>query len=286
MNPETERTGLPSFIVIGAVKAATTWIAHQLRQHPSLYLPGPEPHYFSTAYDRGLDWYRQCFAAAAPGEIIGEKSADYLAYPAAPERIAKLLPNIPLVVQLRNPVERAYSDYCMLFRRGTVTGDPRHYLERSHGEQPRFLEDGLYGRHLARYLDHFDRSQIKIIFHDDIRVNPEEVIGDVCRHIGVAVHVAPDELHARKNDSEAAMLPLPMRRLLRPVKKVVQPLRDHGWFRRMHAGLAQPVRYPPLSADLVHRLQNYYQEDVERLGTIIGRDLTPWLSAARVAEAG
>jgi hypothetical protein len=285
MSREIDRSGLPSFIVIGAVKAATTWIAHQLRQHPSLYMPGPEPHYFSTAYDQGLEWYRQCFAAAAPGEIIGEKSADYLAYPPAPKRIAKLLPDIPLIVQLRNPVERAYSDYCMLFRRGTVTQDPRHYLERPSADQPRFLEDGLYGRHLARYLDHFDRSQIKIIFHDDIRTNPEAVIAEVCRHIGVAVHVAPDEVHARKNDSEAAMLPLPVRRLLRPVKSVVQPLRNRPWFRRMHAGLAQPVRYPPLSDDLVHRLQSYYEEDVERLGAIVGRDLTHWLGATRAAQA-
>jgi hypothetical protein len=281
-----DRSGLPSFIVIGAVKAATTWIAHQLRQHPAIYMPGPEPHYFSTAYDQGLDWYRSCFADAAPGEIIGEKSADYLAYSLAPKRIARSLPDIPLIVQLRNPVERAYSDYCMLFRRGTVTEDPRHYLERATAEQPRFLEDGLYGRHLARYLDHFDRSQIKIILHDDIRTKPAEIIAEVCRHVGIAVHVAPNEVYARKNDSEAATLPLPMRRLLRPVKRIVQPLRDRPWFRRLHAGLAQPVRYPPLTEDLVCRLRSYYQEDVEHLGAIVGRDLTPWLGAAQVAEAG
>lgn len=285
MSREIDRSGLPSFIVIGAVKAATTWIAHQLRQHPQLYMPGPEPHYFSTAFDQGLEWYRGCFAAAAPGEIIGEKSADYLAYLAAPKRIAQLLPDIPLIVQLRNPIERAYSDYCMLYRRGTVTKDPGHYLDRSNSEQPRFLEDGLYGRHLARYLDHFDRSQIRIIFHDDIRTNPEVVIADVCRHIGVAVHVAPDEVRARKNASEAALLPLPLRRLLRPMKRAVQPLRDQPWFHRVHAGLAQPVRYPPLSEDLVRRLQHYYEEDIERLGAIAGRDLTSWLGAARVAEA-
>ena len=57
---------LPEFIVIGAVKAATTWIAHHLRQNPAIYMPGPEPHFFSSEYDRGSDWYRSLFAEASP----------------------------------------------------------------------------------------------------------------------------------------------------------------------------------------------------------------------------
>lgn len=270
--------------MIGAVKAATTWIAHQLRQHPAIYMPEPEPHYFSTEFDHGLDWYRRWFAEAAPGMVIGEKSADYLAHPQAAQRIATLLPKIPLIAQLRNPIERAYSDYCMLFRRGTVTEDPRHYLDRPGGAQPRFLQDGLYGRHLARYLDHFPHWQIKVVLHEDIRATPETVIAEVCRHIDVPVHVTPEEVRARKNDSEAPLLPLALRRLLAPAKPIVQPLRDNPWFRLIRSGLARPVRYPPLTDDLYNRLRDYYSDDVERLARMIGRDLTPWLASSRASS--
>jgi hypothetical protein len=271
--------GLPQFLVIGAVKAATTWIAHQLRQHPDIFMPGPEPHYFSTEYDRGLDWYREWFAEAPPGKVLGEKSADLLAYKEAPARIAALLPDVPMVLQLRNPMERAYSDYCMLYRRGTVTEDPAYYLAKRADEQPRFLEDGLYARHLGRFLDHFPKEQIKVFLHDDIKSQPETVIAEVCRHIGVPVHIAADEVRARKNDSEAPLLPLSIRKLLAPAKPLVQPLRDTGWFRMLRSGLAQPVRYPPLTDELYSRLRDYYREDVERLSSMIDRDLTAWLTA-------
>ncbi len=94
---------LPRFMVVGAVKAATTWIGHQLRNHPALWLPKAEPHFFSSEYHRGLDWYRLLFTDAPAGRIIGEKSADYLAHPDAAARIAATLPGVPLIIQLAIP---------------------------------------------------------------------------------------------------------------------------------------------------------------------------------------
>src|SRR3546814_12979249 len=72
-------------------------------QNPAVYLPDPEPHYFSSEFHRGLSWYGEFFRGAAPGQLPGEKSADYLAHPDAARRIADLLPDIPLVV----PIGRA-----------------------------------------------------------------------------------------------------------------------------------------------------------------------------------
>ena len=83
---------LPEFAIIGAVKGATTWVAHQLRSQPGIFLPQQEPHYFSTAFDRGIDWYANLFREAPAGARIGEKSADYLAHPWAAARLAALLP--------------------------------------------------------------------------------------------------------------------------------------------------------------------------------------------------
>lgn len=268
---------LPSFVVIGAAKAATTWIVHQLQQHPGVFVPGPEPHYFSSEYHRGDDWYRAWFADATPRQLVGEKSADYLAHSEAAGRMAKLLPDAQIVVQLRNPVERAYSDYCMLFRRGTVGPNPAEYL-RPGAERPRFVEDGLYHRHLQRYLDLFPREQFEILLHEDIRRTPEAVIEQVCRHIGVAPAIAPAEVAARVNDGEAPMLPLPMRRVLAPAKGLVAPLRQASWFKRLHASMARVPPYPPLNDGLRERLRDFYVRDVEQLGSLLGRDLSHWLA--------
>ena len=172
---------LPQLIVIGAAKAATTWIAHQLRTRPDVCMPGPEPHYFSQEFRRGEDWYRSLFADARPGQLVAEKSADYLAHPEAPARIAALLPAVRLIAQLRNPVERAYSHYCMLFRRGQIDGDVDRHLDGKRAIERRFLEEGLYGRHIQRFLDYFPQAQLKVILHDEIKRDPAAVTASLLR---------------------------------------------------------------------------------------------------------
>lgn len=277
-SPATAAPALPAFIVIGAAKAATTWIGHQLRQHPQVFMPTAEPHYFSTEYDNRLDWYADLFRAAPEGRLIGEKSADYLAHPHAAQRIADVLPDVRLVAQLRNPVDRAYSDYCMLLRRGMVGDDPTRYLDSGQAEMARFLQDGLYYRHLTRFFDWFPIERLKIILYEDLRERPETVIAEVSRHIGITPHIDPEAMAMRVNDAETPLLPLSLRRLLRPVKAVAKPLRDHAWFKAAHATLARPMRYPPLTDDLRRRLSDYYAEDVASLAGLLGRDMSHWLA--------
>lgn len=268
---------LPEFMIIGAAKAATTWLSFQLRHHPALFLPAAEPHFFSTEYDRGRDWYLEQFRDAAPDQIIGEKSADYLAHPDTARRIAEWLPNVRLIVQLRNPIERAYSDYCMLYRRGTVAGDPRPYFHRTTTPQPRFLEDGLYRQHLERFFTHFPRDQITVILHEDIHERPLDIIAEVCRHIGVPPPEAPAVM-TRVNGAEAPLLPLGVRRTLRPLKPIAAPLRGQPWFEAMRAPFARPVEYPQLGQDLQQQLREFYAEDITSLSQLLGRDLSPWLA--------
>jgi hypothetical protein len=276
----------PRFLIIGAVKAATTWLSQQLRAHPMLWLPDAEPHYFSTEYHRGADWYAGLFAEAPAGRIVGEKSADYLAHPLAAERIARTLPAVPMVAQLRNPVDRAYSDYCMLFRRGMVGPDPRRYLDRVQAGESRFLVNGCYASHLRRFRRHCPDAPLKVLLYEDVRDRPREVIAEVCVHLGVPVHIGEPAVATRSNDSRAPMLPLSLRRLLAPVRPILDPLRANAMLARARQSLARPVRYPPLTEELRAMLQAYYRDDVNELSAMLQRDLTCWSdNAARPAAA-
>jgi len=267
---------LPSFIIIGAAKAATTWIAHQLRERPDVYLPGPEPHYFSREYARGEDWYADWFDGARPNQLVGEKSADYLADSHVPLRMAALLPDVRLIAQLRNPVERAYSDYCMLFRRGQVNGDIDAYLDRARTSQPRFLDDGLYARHIARFLDHFPADQLRIVLHEEISSEPERVVSSICEMLGL--DPMPITSPAKRvNDGGAPLAPLAFRRMPATIKRVVAPLRGNPMFESARKLIARPVSYPPLAGEIRKRLEHFYAEDVEQLGTYLGRDLSAWI---------
>ena len=279
MSPSSPR--LPSFMIIGAVKAATTWTGNQLRAQPSLFLPTVEPRYFSTYFERGPDWYASLFADAAPGQMVGEKSADYLAHPQAAQRIAALLPDARLIVQLRSPVERAYSDYCMLYRRGTVDGRIERHLTR----ETRFLDGGLYRHHLTRFFDHFDPGQIQVVLYEDIQRVPEAVLEAVRHHIGAPAPITAVVPEHRHNDSRAPMLPIGMRRALAPFKGAVAPLRRHSWFAGLHRRMARRIDYPALSTDLRRRLRDYYAADVEALQTVLGRNLDHWLASEPTAES-
>ncbi|WP_372731531.1 sulfotransferase [Novosphingobium sp.] len=275
MNQQTLPTVRPAFIVIGAVKAATTWIQKQLQGHPAIFLPDVEPHYFSSEYERGPAYYDGLFRPAQPGAILGEKSADYLAHPFAAARIAQTYPDIKLLVQFRNPVDRAYSDYKMLYRRGTIRGAPEKFLTTPDCEQPRFLRDGLYAEHLARWFDLFPRENILPFLYDDVRDRPEETFRKVCQHIGVEPRATVIATR-RENDSSERFLPLPVRKVLSPLKSAVAPLRSQRWFQATRGMMARQIAYPPLSPALRTHLEQFYQDDLAKLETMLGWDLSHW----------
>jgi hypothetical protein len=276
----------PHFIIIGAVKGATTWSARALARHPSVFIPGPEPHYFSSEHANGPDWYLDLFAEAGEDAVIGEKSADYLAHPEAAARMAALVPGARLIVQLRNPIERAYSDYCMLYRRGTVREPPAAYFSPKHAgaERERFLTGGLYADHLLRFYERFSREQILVLLVEEITASPTPVFNRILSHIGLPAD-ATDVSTERENDSAAPLLPLGLRSALKPFKDAVKPLRGKPLFEAVRGVFAREVAYPPLDDEARAYLQDYYRADIAALESLIGRNLSQWKSGAAGADA-
>lgn len=270
---------LPQFLIIGAIKAATTWVTWQLQRHDRIFLPGPEPHYFSREFHRGPEWYARFFRSAEPGQVLGEKTADYLADPNAAWRIARVLPRVPMIVQLRDPVERAYSDYCMLLRRGLINGPPQDYLDPGTSTYRRFIENGLYHTHLTRWFGLFDRDRFLVLTSEDVRDMPERTITDCCRHIGVEPLPAETAISkSRVNDGAASYLPLTLRRMLAPAKRIVAPLRGGRLFEASRRTLARPIAYPPMPDALRQRLREHYAAEIEGTAALLGRNLDHWLA--------
>lgn len=274
---------LPQFILLGAVKAATTWLAFQLRHNPALYLPHVEPHFFSSQFSRGFVWYSQFFRDAGPAQRPGEKSSDYFAHPDAARRIADLLPDVPLIVQLRNPVDRAYSEYRMQYRHGRIEGPPEEYLMPSATALPPMLESGLYFQHLKRWLNHFPREQIKILLYDDVRERPVWVVEEVCAHIRVPFHFT-ESRREREQAHEHAAHAQRLQKLLAPIRQAVRPLHGNRLFEAARSKLNRSTGHcPSLHPALRTHLEDFYAPEVERLGKLIRRDLSHWLTVARQA---
>eukprot|EP01111_Echinosteliopsis_oligospora_P009730 TRINITY_DN2902_c0_g1_i1.p1 TRINITY_DN2902_c0_g1~~TRINITY_DN2902_c0_g1_i1.p1 ORF type:complete len:371 (-),score=48.42 TRINITY_DN2902_c0_g1_i1:111-1223(-) len=105
---------LPSYILLGAMKAGTTFLDHYMQEHPSFAgHKAKELFFFSHHHKKGVGWYSSLFTnvTIGDGKIIGEGTPVYLGWPLAPERMYLTIPNAKLMVVLRDPVERAYSQY-------------------------------------------------------------------------------------------------------------------------------------------------------------------------------
>ena len=268
------------FLIIGATKSATTWLQKSLQADPNILMPDPELHYFSREFHRGDGWYFRQFPAGSSGSLIGEKSNSYLESAAAAERIATKLPHAKLIVQLRNPVDRAYSDYCMMYRRGEVGRNIEDYLDPRRRQNTRLISAGYYFQQLRLYYDLFPADQIFLTLYESIWTEPQAHLASVRRHLGLDPQQAPAMVQRKVKDKKEPQLGPELRRVLRPLKQVVAPLRPNPYFKRVHALLASEIRYTPLPADLRARLVEHYEAEIDGLRRLIGRDLSGWLSGS------
>jgi hypothetical protein len=180
---------LPNFLYIGTSKAGSTWIYDVLARHPDVYMaPGKGLYFFSTHYERGLDWYRAQFEGATGQRGVGEVSHTYLYCEAACERIAAALPDVKLLVSLREPVDRAFSDYLDAVKNGKIAGGFEAAIER----EPAFLEISRYATYLLPYLRRFGRERIHVGLFEELGRDPQEFARAIFRFLGVAeIELAP-----------------------------------------------------------------------------------------------
>jgi len=191
---------LPGFLLIGGMKCGTTSLYQYLARHPGVERGFTEEvHYFDLNYHRSLMWYRAHFpirGGGAEGPVAGDDSPYYLFHPMVPERVARDLPDVKLVVLLRDPVTRAYSHYNHERRRGREQLPFEQALQREdarlEGEEERMREDALYaswdhqrhsymarGRYaeqLARWFRHIPRERFLVLQSEEMFRDPASVV--------------------------------------------------------------------------------------------------------------
>lgn len=266
-----------SFLIVGATKSATTWLQQSLQLDPAVFMPDPELHYFSREFHRGDEWYLAHFANGDKHRLVGEKSNSYLDCPEAPSRIHAALPQVKLVAQLRNPIERAYSDYCMLYRRGQVSQDIERYLDPRVARNTRFLVGGLYHQHLQAYLRFYPPSHLLSPLYEEISSEPTAQLARVRSFLGLDAATPATALQEKIKDKTLPVISPALRRPLGPFKPLLAPIRRTQYFKALHRLFARETEYPVLTRELRNRLVDYYALEIDALATLIGRDLSSWL---------
>lgn len=188
----TDRFTLPGFLGIGAVKGGTTWLHHNLAAHPDLYLPPEkEIHFFDDRLHLGIRTYAANFAGAGeriPGEITPAYS---VLSPARIRFVSKIVPDVRLILLIRDPVERAWSHAVMKLARehGRRPEDIEAAEAYEHFSSRESLDRGRYSQILARWREHFPEEQLLVGVYDDIAARPKELLKDVFSHIGATTDI-------------------------------------------------------------------------------------------------
>jgi Sulfotransferase family len=204
---------LPDFFIAGAPKAGTTALHSALAQHPALYMsPVKEPKFFLTDGPppvRGggpgdLKTYREhvwrradyeaLFQAAPPGALRAESTPFYLHNAGAQRRIRALIPAARLIVVLRDPVERAHSNWAHLWSAGldpvgdflAACGQEQQRIAAGWAEFWRYLELGRYGEQLKHLYEVFPRRQVLVFRYRALIDHPAQTLDRICAFLGVA----------------------------------------------------------------------------------------------------
>ncbi len=287
----------PTFLVIGAYKSGTTTLHHLFRAHPQVFVPEfREPSYF--AFADGPDptnptWgravreeadYRALFAAAGDATAVGEVSPEYLRTPAAAHSIARRIPDVTLLAVLRNPIDRAFSDWVMYRREGLDKLDFPAALDvqeerRARGEPTGFyLATGHYAEQLSHYVDVFGRERLHVWLYDDVSSDPRAAYAEMFTAIGVDPVVAdlPLDWHNVGSVPASAQdrFAYAARARLRPLTSRL-PLA--GVRRRVSEKLEARMVRPSMDAATRAKLVAHFRPDIERLQRLLDRDLSTWL---------
>jgi hypothetical protein len=259
---------LPNFLIIGTQRGGTTSLYNYLIARPGV---GPamvkELHFFDKKFNKGLSWYRAHFPSSIQKYsyqfthkqtfVTGEASAYYLFHPHAPKRVAKVLPHVKLIVMLRNPIDRAYSQYNFEVDLGREALSFEDAIEREEEriskEREKMLADegyvsfdysrysylarGIYADQLQTWMSLFPKEQFLMLKSEDFYADPVNAL----EHTSKFLNLPELETHEKQ-----------------------KKYRLHNY---------NTTSYPKMNPDTRKRLAEYFEPHNARLYDLLGVDL-------------
>jgi hypothetical protein len=290
----------PNFLIVGAQKAATTSLYFYLKDIPGVYLSKlKEPNYFAPHAIQGKisdaikdkKEYLRLFENASEYVAIGEASPSYLWDPDSPKLIHQTVPHARIIMILRDPIERAYSNYLMIMKYGANVKKSSFYDElmrdyesrvKLHGRSQLYVEFGMYYEQVKRYFDIFGREQVKVIIFEEFVQHPVQTVNEVLAFLGVnhTVRAITEQYNAYSVPrGPLALWIFAFFRWLRArnIKfyKILALLPDSLVESAPEKILFKRTQKPKIDPKAVTFLREIYYDDVLKLQLLLGRSL-PW----------
>lgn len=301
---------LPDFFIVGAPKSGTTSLHYYLQSHPDIFMPEKkEPWFFSfmnsrPAFDSpdklpgiidSLADYAQLYQAASDGHKCGDASPSYLYTHETsiknlrtvyrdPEQYSRL----KFIISLRNPIDRAWSQYWTFSR---TSADTAPFQDAVHPDtiekrlkdnwQPfyDYIGFGMYHDQIKAYQNEFGKDRVKIFLFDDLKKDADRVCKEIFLFLGVDPAYTPDtnQIYNPSGKPKSELLKnliISPNILKRVVKKMIPKPRRQQLKHMAARKLMTKVEMPAAARTILKR---QFEPEIQRLSGLLDRDLGHWL---------
>ncbi len=276
---QREELVLPNFMIVGAQRGGTTSLAHYMREHPEIFIPRGEVHFFDhdETWRRGSEYYSTLFSGASGQQRIGDYTPAYSyqlgLQPPIPQRIAEMIPHLQLIWCLRNPVSRAHSHYWFDLMRGRESRSfedaVQSELRSSGGPGHGYLRHGLYVNQIRAFLQVFPIHDMQFVLSERLFSDPQGTLRAVFRFLAVNPAFEGRRVGRVMNAALPVIRPGMVQRL------IWRALRSRRHWRAKLLKLLGKPR-PEMHPQTRHSLQEFYRPHNEELATLVGLDLSLW----------
>ncbi len=273
---------LPDFICVGPGKTGTNTLQQCLKEHPavSLIKHVKGARFFDRFYDRGIEWYAELFEHCPTDTIKGEISETYFYNELVPQRIHQHLPNVKIIIILRNPIERAFKVFLQLCRLGLMRGTFDEALKL----HDNLIHDNLYYKHLERFLQYFPQQNILVMLFDDLQTDQCAFIRDIFSFLGLDADFKPDSLNLKLNPTSLPRIQVINRLAFRTmwlVRKldwlpVLAWAKQSSLVRNLLFKEPDDDNQPMMSPETRKYLQATFKDEIGKISAYLNRDLAHW----------
>ncbi len=310
INHNGNEAKLPDFLIVGAAKSGTTSLHYYLKQHPQVFMPKVKELCFfaylgdpQTAIPSWLkeEWhlsfdniydYARHFEGASNSQIIGEASPPYLCtYKKTILNIKKVYGEkageIKIIMILRNPIERAWSQFVMNKRDGseplnefteTIREDVvRKRLDNNWGPSFDYVGVGMYYNQVIAYLNEFPK--VKIFLYEELCKDIGRVVKEIFRFLDVDESYVPDtgKKYNVSGDADSKLLDYLLAKK-NPVKSILKLFLPYHLRSKIKYQIFEMIlNKRPMPDEVKKTLLNIYEKDIVRLGGLIQKDISTWL---------
>ena len=271
---------LPNFLIVGAKKCGTTSLHEILKKHPQANMSAVKEINFFTmekSYRKGLAYYSGFWVEEKEARAVGESSPGYICYPGVPELIKKDLGAIKVLIMLRNPIKRAYSQYWVnrrsLSERLTPEDIIDNYLEDKYDPTRKgYFSRGVYVHQIQKYFTLFGRDHVKVVFLEDLVKKTKGTLRSIYNFLNLDEDLGCQELPKASNSSQIYQNPFYKFAFEHPYYSAWIPKRLRRFF---FFGRKVDFKYPMPDQKKMNQLKEFYKPYDRKLERVLGREL-PW----------